>query len=150
MKSGVFIRRPYRGFPSLGFFCPGFLEKQTGTGQKPGTRPPRYFFKPTCSWNPPEKALDNILMIVALVVFFFVVLNMLDFLGLFSFLSFLSALFPGRLFISPAAFSGMAKGFFEITAGCLTLSSSPLPLSEKLAALSFVLGFSGFASISRP
>lgn len=91
-----------------------------------------------------RRALDNILFISALVVFFFVICNLLSFAGFFDLFGAILSRLPGVNLSSDAVYS-LLKGFFEITAGSYAAASSGMPLLEKCVALSVILGWSGIS-----
>lgn len=64
------------------------------------------------------------------------------------FLIIFSALTPLVIKIFPANhdfLNGLISGMLEMTTGCMTISQSSMPLPEKIACISFIIGWSGLS-----
>jgi len=92
-----------------------------------------------------QKGLSSIFNIGGFVLFFSVLLSMLDASGLFVILNSLFERLLGILHISPQLSDALASGLFEMTLGAQSAASSEADLLERLMIISFILGWSGLS-----
>lgn len=90
-----------------------------------------------------SNAVSNLLNIGGFIILFAVIIRLLDASGVIDFLAKLLGflLFPFKF--SPGTLRALASGLFEITTGTKLASEIEAPLTEKLIAVSMILGWSG-------
>ncbi len=90
-----------------------------------------------------NNAVNNLLNIGGFIILFAVIIRLLDASGFIDFLARMLGfvLFPFKF--SPDTLRALASGFFEITTGTKMVSEIEAPLTEKLIAVSMILGWSG-------
>ncbi len=88
-----------------------------------------------------ENSISSVLLIGGYITIFFVITEILSTLGVFTPIINLLSLLGVNKQIS----NGVIFGLFEITKGCLTISSTTASLTLKTILCSFVISFGGFA-----
>ena len=92
-----------------------------------------------------QKGLSGIFNIGGFVLFFSVLLSMLNASGLFQVIDNLFQLLLGILHISPQLSSALASGLFEMTLGAQNAAECETDLLMQLMVISFILGWSGLS-----
>ena len=92
-----------------------------------------------------QKGIASIVQIGGFVLFFSVLLAMLDASGILTLLETPFAVFLGFLQITPQLSNALASGFFEMTLGAQSASQCSADILEQLMIISFILGWSGLS-----
>lgn len=92
-----------------------------------------------------QKGLSGIFNIGGFVLFFSVLLSMLNTSGLFQVIDNLFQLLLGILHISPQLSGALASGLFEMTLGAQNAAECETDLLMQLMVISFILGWSGLS-----
>ncbi len=91
--------------------------------------------------NTMENGINSVLLIGGYIAIFFVITEILYSLGIFSPLVNLFS----KIGIEKSVSNGIIFGFFEITKGCLLISSAPISLTLKTIICSLIISFGGLA-----
>ena len=92
-----------------------------------------------------QKAITSIVAIGGFVLFFSVLLAMLEASGLLAVLEQFFAILLNILHFSPLLSGALASGLFEMTLGAQTSAACDADLLERLMIISFILGWSGLS-----
>ena len=92
-----------------------------------------------------QKGITSIVQIGGFVLFFSVLLAMLDASGILTLLETPFAMLLGILQITPQLSNALASGFFEMTLGAQSASQCSADILEQLMIISFILGWSGLS-----
>jgi sporulation integral membrane protein YlbJ len=92
-----------------------------------------------------QKGIASIVQIGGFVLFFSVLLAMLDASGILKLLETPFAVLLGILQITPQLSNALASGFFEMTLGAQSASQCSADILEQLMIISFILGWSGLS-----
>ena len=92
-----------------------------------------------------QKGISSIVQIGGFVLFFSVLLSMLEASGILTLLETPFALLLGVLQITPQLSNALASGFFEMTLGAQSASQCSADVLEQLMIISFILGWSGLS-----
>lgn len=96
--------------------------------------------------NAIKNSVMLLLCIGGFIILFSVIINILLDTGVISFITNIFAFFAKPLGIDKSIINSIVSGFFEITTGTNMVSSSnSAPLSHKLAAASFIIGWAGIS-----
>ena len=92
-----------------------------------------------------QKGIASIVQIGGFVLFFSVLLAMLDASGILTLLETPFALILSFLQITPQLSNALASGFFEMTLGAQSAAQCSAGILEQLMIISFILGWSGLS-----
>jgi sporulation integral membrane protein YlbJ len=92
-----------------------------------------------------QKGITSIVQIGGFVLFFSVLLAMLDASDILTLLETPFAVLLGILQITPQLSNALASGFFEMTLGAQSASQCNTDILEQLMIISFILGWSGLS-----
>ena len=92
-----------------------------------------------------QKGISSIINIGGFVLFFSVLLSLLEAGGLFAWLDSVCAIILSAVHFSPLLSSALTAGLFEMTLGAQTAAECGADLLEQLMMISFILGWSGLS-----
>lgn len=95
--------------------------------------------------NAVQKGIQNITIIGGFVLFFSVLLSILQQCGMLTFCNQILAFLLAKISLSPNLSEGICAGIFEMTLGASFTASCDGPLLDKLMLISFILGWSGIS-----
>ncbi|WP_129722006.1 sporulation integral membrane protein YlbJ [Xylanivirga thermophila] len=92
-----------------------------------------------------RNSINTQLMIGGFIVLYSVIIDLLIQIGFISFLSNIFKPIMVAFKLDDNLLNGLTGGLFEMTIGCKLISQSLVPIEQKVFALSFLIGWSGFS-----
>ena len=92
-----------------------------------------------------SSSVNKLLVIGGFVIIFSIIIRISEITGLLALISHTIGLLAVPLGFSRLTIDALSRGFFEITLGTKSATEASVPLSQKLAAASLILGWSGIS-----